>query len=262
VPLIVDNTFATPYLFRPFDHGANIVVHSATKYIGGHGTSIGGLVVDGGNFDWTNGKFPDFTEPDPAYSGFVHAEKWADVEGAGNLAYIIKMRLHYLRDYGAAMSPFNAFLFLQGLETLSLRMRQHVSNAQRIAEFLAARPEVAWVNYPGLPSSPHHELAARYLPRGAGSILTFGIRGGLEPAKRFIEALKLFSFLANVGDSKSLVVHPATVTHGQLTEAEQLLAGVRPDQIRLSVGTEDVEDLLWDLDQAFGSVSAGSSAGS
>jgi O-acetylhomoserine (thiol)-lyase len=258
VPLIVDNTFATPYLFRPFDHGANIVVHSATKYIGGHGTSIGGLVVDGGNFDWTNGKFPDFTEPDPAYSGFVHAEKWADVDGAGNLAYIIKMRLHYLRDFGAAMSPFNAFLFLQGLETLSLRMRQHVANAQTIAEFLDARPEVAWVNFPGLASSPYHDLASRYLPRGAGSILTFGIRGGLEPAKRFIEALKLFSFLANVGDSKSLVVHPATVTHGQLTEAEQLLAGVRPDQIRLSVGTEDVDDLLWDLDQAFASLAAAS----
>jgi O-acetylhomoserine (thiol)-lyase len=257
VPLIVDNTFATPYLFRPFDHGANVVVHSATKYIGGHGTSIGGLVVDGGNFDWTNGRFPDFTEPDPAYNGFVHAEKWADVDGAGNLAYIIKMRLHYLRDFGAAMSPFNAFLFLQGLETLSLRMRQHVANAQRVAEFLAARPEVAWVSFPGLASSPHHELASRYLPRGAGSILTFGIQGGLEPAKRFIEALKVFSFLANVGDSKSLVVHPATVTHGQLTEAEQLLAGVRPDQIRLSVGTEDVEDLLWDLDQAFATLAPG-----
>jgi O-acetylhomoserine (thiol)-lyase len=250
VPLIVDNTFATPYLFRPFEHGANIVVHSATKYIGGHGTSIGGLVVDGGNFDWTNGKFPDFTEPDPAYGGFVHAQRWGDYPGAGNIAYIIKMRLHYLRDLGAAMSPFNAFLFLQGLETLSLRMRQHVANAQRVAEFLAVRPEVTWVDYPGLPDSPHHELAMKYLPKGAGAILTFGVRGGLEPAQRVIEALKVFSFLANVGDSKSLVVHPATVTHGQLTEEQQRLAGVRPDQIRLSVGTEDVEDLLWDLDQA------------
>ena len=244
VPLIVDNTFATPYLFRPFDHGADVVVHSATKYIGGHGTSIGGLVVDDGTFDWANGKFPDFTEPDPAYGGFVHAEKWGDV------AYILKMRLHYLRDFGAAMSPFNAFLFLQGLETLSLRMRRHVANAQRVAEFLAGRPEVAWVEYPGLPGNRYHDLAAKYLPKGPGAILTFGVRGGLEPAKRVIESLKLFSFLANVGDAKSLVVHPATVTHGQLTEAEQLLAGVRPDQIRLSVGIEDVEDLLWDLDQA------------
>jgi O-acetylhomoserine (thiol)-lyase len=256
IPLIVDNTFATPYLFRPFDHGANVVVHSATKFIGGHGTSIGGLVVDGGNFDWTNGKFPDFTEPDPAYNGFVHAEKWADIDGA-DLAYVIKMRLHYLRDFGAAMSPFNAFLFLQGLETLSLRMRQHVANASRVAEFLEARPEVAWVNFPGLASSPYYDLAQRYLPRGAGSILTFGIRGGLDPARRFIEGLRVFSFLANVGDSKSLVVHPATVTHGQLTEEEQLMAGVRPDQIRLSVGTEDIDDLLWDLDQALTASAAG-----
>ena len=180
----------------------------------------------------------------------MHAEKWGDYPGAGNIAYIIKMRLHYLRDFGAAMSPFNAFLFLQGLETLSLRMRQHVANAQRVAEFLAARPEVTWVEYPGLPGNRYHDLAAKYLPKGPGAILTFGVRGGLEPAKRVIESLKLFSFLANVGDAKSLVVHPATVTHGQLTEAEQLLAGVRPDQIRLSVGIEDVEDLLWDLDQA------------
>jgi O-acetylhomoserine (thiol)-lyase len=251
VPLIVDNTFGTPYLFRPFDHGANIVVHSATKYIGGHGTSIGGLVVDGGNFDWTNGKFPDFTEPDPAYNGFVHAQKWGDYPGVGNIAYIIKMRLHYLRDFGAAMSPFNAFLFLQGLETLSLRMRQQVASTQRIAEYLSGHPQVEWVNYPGLPSSPYHDLAAKYLPRGAGAILTFGVRDGFEAAKRLIESLTIFSFLANVGDSKSLVVHPATVTHGQLTEAEQILAGVRPEQVRLSIGTEDVEDLIWDLDQAF-----------
>jgi O-acetylhomoserine (thiol)-lyase len=251
IPLIVDNTFGTPYLFRPFDYGANVSVHSATKFIGGHGTSIGGLIVDGGNFNWGNGKFPDFTTPDPAYSGFVHWEKWGNYPGVGNIAYIIKVRLHYLRDFGACMSPFNAFLFLQGLETLSFRLKQQVANAQRIADWLEVHPEVEWVAYPGLSSSPYHALAQKYLPKGAGSILTFGVRGGRERAVRFIEAVKLFSFLANVGDSKSLIVHPATVTHGQLTEAEQALAGVRPEQIRLSVGTEDVEDLLWDLDQAF-----------
>jgi len=251
IPLIVDNTFGTPYLFRPFDYGANVSVHSATKYIGGHGTSIGGLIVDGGNFNWANGRFPDFTTPDPAYSGFVHWEKWGNYPGVGNIAYIIKVRLHYLRDFGACMSPFNAFLFLQGLETLSFRLQKAVSNARRIAEFLEGHPEVEWVNYPGLESSPYYELARKYLPKGPGSILTFGIKGGLERAKSFIEALKLFSFLANVGDSKSLVVHPATVTHGQLTEEEQLLAGVKPEQIRFSVGTEDLDDLLWDIRQAF-----------
>ncbi len=251
LPLIVDNTFATPYLFWPFDYGANVVVHSATKYIGGHGTSIGGLIVDGGNFNWANGKFPDFTTPDPAYSGFVHWEKWGDYPGLGNIAYIIKVRLHYLRDFGAALGPFNAFLFLQGLETLSFRLARQVASAQRIAEYLATHPDVEWVNYPGLESSPHYRLARKYLPKGAGAILTFGIRGGLARARTFIEALKIHSFLANVGDSKSLVVHPATVTHGQLTEAEQRLAGVKPEQIRLSVGTEDVEDLIWDLGQAF-----------
>jgi O-acetylhomoserine (thiol)-lyase len=252
IPLIVDNTFGTPYLFRPFDHGANVVVHSATKYIGGHGTSIGGLLVDGGNFDWSkSGKFADFTTPDPAYNGFVFWERWGNYPGAGNIAYIIKARLHYLRDFGACLSPFNAFLFLQGLETLSLRVRQQVASAQMIAEHLERHPEVDWVNYPGLPSSPYHELAKNYLPKGPGAILTFGIHGGFARARRFIETLKLFSFLANVGDSKSLVVHPATVTHGQLTEEEQRLAGVKPEQIRLSIGTEDVSDLLWDLDQAF-----------
>lgn len=250
VPLIVDNTFGTPYLFRPFDHGANISVHSATKFIGGHGTSIGGLIVDGGNFDWSNGKFPDFTTPDPAYSGFVHWDRWGDYPGIGNIAYIIKARLHYLRDFGAALSPFNAFLFLQGLETLSLRMERQVANAQRVAEHLERHPDVEWVAYPGLPSSPYHELARRYLPRGAGAVLTFGVRGGKARAVRLIERLRVFSFLANVGDSKSLVVHPATVTHGQLTEAEQRLAGVRPEQVRLSIGTETIDDLLWDLDQA------------
>lgn len=251
IPLIVDNTFGTPYLFRPFDYGANISVHSATKYIGGHGTSIGGLIVDGGNFDWSSGKFPDFTTPDPAYSGFVHWDRWGNYPGLGNIAYIIKVRLHYLRDFGACMSPFNAFLFLQGLETLSFRLERQVASAQRIAEYLEGHAQVDWVNYPGLKSSPYYELARKYLPKGPGAILTFGIKGGLERAKKFIESLKIFSFLANVGDSKSLVVHPATVTHGQLTEAEQLLAGVKPEQIRFSVGTEDVEDLLWDIEQAF-----------
>lgn len=245
LPLIVDNTFGTPYLFKPFDYGANISVHSATKYIGGHGTSLGGLIVDGGNFNWGNGKFPDFTTPDPSYSNYVHWEKW------GEQAYIIKARLHYLRDLGACLSPFNAFLLLQGLETLSLRVDRQVTSTQKIAEHLAASPYVDWVNYPGLKGNPYHALAQRYLPKGPGAILTFGIKGGYEQAKTFIEALKIFSFLANVGDSKSLVVHPATVTHGQLTEDEQRLAGVKPEQIRFSIGTENVEDLLWDIDQAF-----------
>ncbi len=252
IPLIVDNTFGTPYLFRPFDYGANIIVHSATKYIGGHGTSIGGLIVDGGNFDWSrSGKFPDFTTPDPAYNGFVYWDRWGNYPGAGNIAYIIKVRLQYLRDLGACMSPFNAFLFLQGLETLSFRISRQVESAQRIAEYLELHPEVAWVSYPGLASSPYHGLAQKYLPKGPGAILAFGVKGGFERAKKFIEAMKVFSFLANVGDSKSLVVHPATVTHGQLTEAEQRLAGVKPEQIRISIGTEHVDDLLWDIAQAF-----------
>ncbi len=252
IPLIVDNTFGTPYLFRPFDYGANIIVHSATKYIGGHGTSIGGLIVDGGNFDWSlSGKFPDFTTPDSAYNGFVYWDRWGNYPGAGNIAYIIKVRLQYLRDLGACMSPFNAFLFLQGLETLSFRISRQVESAQRIAEYLESHPEVAWVSYPGLASSPYHGLAQKYLPKGPGAILAFGVKGGFERAKKFIEAMKVFSFLANVGDSKSLVVHPATVTHGQLTEAEQRLAGVKPEQIRFSIGTEHVDDLLWDIAQAF-----------
>ena len=252
IPLIVDNTFGTPYLFRPFDYGANIIVHSATKYIGGHGTSIGGLIVDGGNFDWSrSGKFPDFTTSDPAYNGFIYWDRWGNYPGAGNIAYIIKVRLQYLRDLGACMSPFNAFLFLQGLETLSFRIARQVESAQRIAEYLESHPDVAWVSYPGLKSSPYHELAKKYLPKGPGAILAFGVKGGFERAKKFIEAMKVFSFLANVGDSKSLVVHPATVTHGQLTEAEQRLAGVKPEQIRFSVGTEHVDDLIWDIAQAF-----------
>ena len=251
IPLVVDNTFATPYLCRPIEHGANVVVHSATKYIGGHGTSIGGLVVDGGNFDWANGNFPQFTTPDPAYGNWVYWDRFGDYPGAGNIAYVIRLRLAYLRDFGATLSPFNAFLFLQGLETLSLRLRAQVANAQAVAEYLTTRPEVTWVSYPGLAGSPYKALADRYLPRGPGAILTFGLAGGLDQVRAFIEGLRLFSFLANVGDSKSLVVHPATVTHGQLTQAQQRLAGVKPEQVRLSVGTEDVSDLLWDLEQAF-----------
>lgn len=244
LPLLVDNTFASPFLFRPFDHGANVVIHSATKYLGGHGTSLGGLVVDGGNFDWGSGRFPGFTEPDPSYGGFVHWEKWRET------AFVAKARLQYLRDFGACLSPFNAFLLLQGIETLSLRLARQTESALRIAEFLEARPDVEWVSYPGLASSPYRALADRYLPRGTGGILAFGVKGGRERAIRLIEALKVFSFLANVGDSKSLVVHPATVTHGQLSEEEQRLAGVKPEQIRLSIGTEDLRDLLWDLEQA------------
>jgi len=252
IPLIVDNTFGTPYLFRPFDYGANIIVHSATKYIGGHGTSIGGLIVDGGNFNWAkSGKFPDFTTPDPAYSGFVHWDRWGNYPGLGNIAYIIKVRLHYLRDFGACLSPFNAFLFLQGLETLSFRLERQVASTLQIAQYLQRHPEVLWVSYPGLKSSPYYDLAKKYLPKGPGAILAFGLKGGFERAKKFIESMKIFSFLANVGDSKSLVVHPATVTHGQLTPAQQLLAGVKPEQIRFSIGTENIDDLLWDIEQAF-----------
>jgi len=251
IPLIVDNTFGTPYLFRPFDYGANVVVHSATKYIGGHGTTIGGLIVDGGNFDWSaSGKFPDFTEPDPAYNGMVHWEKWGKHPQLGNVAFVLKARLHYLREFGACLSPFNSFLLLQGLETLSFRLQRQVGTAQRIAEFLDAHPEVEWVNYPGLEGNRYHALAKKYLPRGAGAIFTFGVKGGQARAVRFIESLKVFSFLANVGDSKSLAVHPATVTHSQLSEEARREAGVKPEQIRVSIGTEDPDDLLWDIEQA------------
>ncbi len=242
--LIVDNTFATPYLCRPLEWGADIVVHSATKFIGGHGTSIGGVIVDGGRFPWNNGFFPGMTEPSKGYHGIRFFETF------GDFAWIMKARVESLRDMGPALSPFNAFLFLQGLETLGVRMRQHVANAQAVAEFLAAHPAVAWVSYPSLPSSPYHALAKKYLPKGAGAIFTFGIKGGLAAGKKFIESVQLFSHLANVGDAKSLVIHPASTTHAQLSEAEQIASGVSPDLIRLSIGLEDVEDLLWDLDQA------------
>jgi len=244
VPLIVDNTFATPYLCRPFEWGADIVVHSATKFIGGHGTSIGGVIVDSGKFNWANGKFPGLTEPDPSYHGLRY------VEAFGPLAYIVKARVQLLRDLGGCLSPFNSFLFLQGLETLHLRMERHVQNAMEIARWLQQHPLVSWVNYPGLPGHPSHELAKKYLPKGPGSIFTFGIKGGYEAGRRFINSVKLFSLLANVGDAKSLVIHPASTTHQQLTPEEQLAAGVTPDLIRLSIGIENVEDLKADLDQA------------
>ncbi|WP_163195448.1 homocysteine synthase [Clostridium thermarum] len=245
IPLIVDNTFGTPYLIRPIEFGADIVVHSATKFIGGHGTSIGGVIVDGGKFDWAaSGKFPGFTEPDPSYHGI----KYYEVLGA--LAFIIKARVQLLRDTGAALSPFNSFLFLQGLETLSLRIERHVSNTRKIVEFLDNHPLVSWVNYPELEGNKYYDLAKKYLPKGAGSIFTFGIKGGLEAGRKFINSLELFSLLANVADAKSLVIHPASTTHAQLSEEQQLAAGVTPDMIRLSIGIEDVEDLIADLDEA------------
>lgn len=245
IPLIVDNTFGTPYLIRPFEFGADIVVHSATKYLGGHGTSIGGVIVDSGRFDWEgSGKFPGFTEPDPSYHGLKFTEAF------GNAAYIVKARVQLLRDTGACMSPFNAFLLLQGLETLSLRVEKHLSNTKRIVEFLSRHPKVSWVNYPLLPGNKYYDLAKKYFPKGAGSIFTFGIKGGKEAGIRFIENLELFSLLANVADAKSLVIHPASTTHAQLSEEEQLSAGVTPDMIRLSIGIEDPEDLIEDLAQA------------
>lgn len=245
LPLIIDNTMPTPYLVQPLKHGADIVIHSATKFIGGHGTSIGGVIVDGGKFDWAaSGRFPEFTEPDPSYHGLRY------VEAVGPLAYIIKARVQLLRDLGAATTPFNSWLFLQGLETLPLRMERHSQNALRIAEFLEEHPAVSWVSYPGLKSHPQHELAATYHTHGYGAILGFGIKGGLEAGKQLIRHIELFSHLANIGDAKSLIIHPASTTHSQLTPDEQLEAGVTPDFIRLSVGLETVEDLIEDLDQA------------
>ena len=244
IPLIIDNTFATPYLARPFEYGANIIVHSATKFIGGHGTSIGGVIVDGGNFEWKgNPRFPNFNTPDDSYNGLVYATLDA-------LAFILKARVQILRDIGGCISPFNSFLFLQGLETLSLRIDRHVQNAQKVAQFLDSHPKVTWVAYPGLKDSPEYAAAQKYLPKGPGAILGFGIKGGDAAGKKFIESLKLFSHLANVGDAKSLAIHPATTTHSQLNEEQQVSAGVSPDFVRLSVGIEDIEDILWDLEQA------------
>jgi O-acetylhomoserine (thiol)-lyase len=251
LPLVVDNTMPTPFLMRPFDHGADIVIHSATKFIGGHGTSIGGIVVDSGKFDWGNGNFPEFTEPDPSYHGLKYWEVFGNFPGLGNVAFIIKLRVQLLRDLGPALSPFNAFQFLLGLETLHLRMERHSVNALAVGKFLEKHPNVSWVNYPGLPSHPSHALAKKYHHRGLyGAILGFGIKGGVAAGKKFIESLKLFSHLANIGDAKSLVIHPASTTHQQLTPAEQLATGVTDDFVRLSVGIENVDDIIADLDQA------------
>lgn len=245
IPLIVDNTFPSPYLLRPIDFGADIVVHSATKFIGGHGTSIGGVIVDGGKFDWAaSGKFEGLTQPDKSYHGVVFTE------AVGPIAYIIKARVQLLRDMGAALSPFNSFLLLQGLETLHLRMQRHSENALAVAKFLESHPDVAWVSYPGLASHPSYDLAKKYLPRGQGAIMTFEIKGGVDAGRKVIESVKLFSHLANVGDSKSLIIHPASTTHQQLTESEQVSAGVTPGLIRLSIGTESIDDILEDLNQA------------
>ena len=251
IPLLIDNTLATPYLVRPFDYGAAIVTHSLTKFLGGHGTSIGGILVDGGNFDWGQGRHPNFTEPDPSYHGLRFWETFGNFPGLGNVAFGIKARVQGLRDQGQALSPFNAFLFLQGIETLHIRMERHSQNAQKIAEWLVSNPNVSWVNYPGLKSHKDHERAKRTFTRGLyGAIVGFGIRGGYEAALKFIDKLQLFSLLANVGDAKSLVIHPASTTHQQLTPEEQASAGVSPDFIRLSVGLENVEDLIADLDRA------------
>jgi O-acetylhomoserine (thiol)-lyase len=243
-PLIVDNTFASPYLCRPAEHGADVVVHSATKFIGGHGTSIGGVVVDCGSFDFANGRFPVLTDPSPAY----HALEF--IETYGVYGFLMKLRAETIRDLGACLSPFNAFLFLQGLETLSLRMDRHVTNARKIAGWLAQHDAVEKVSYAGLESSPYHALAQRYLPKGPGSIFAFDLKGGREAAKKFVESLQLWSHLANVGDAKSLVIHPASTTHRQLSDDELAGAGIAPETIRLSVGIETVDDLIWDLEQA------------
>ena len=245
IPFMLDNTFGTPYLIKVFDYGVDIVVHSATKFIGGHGTTLGGVVVDSGNFDWIgSGKFPCLTEPDESYHGLNYAKD------CGKSAYATKLLAQYLRDTGACLSAQSAFNLLIGLETLSLRIERHVKNTKKITEFLNDHPQVAWVNYPGLKDNKYYELGQKYLPNGAGSIFTFGIKGGLEAGIKFIESLQIFSHLANVADAKSLVIHPASTTHAQLNEEEQKLAGVTPDMIRVSVGIEDVDDLIWDLNQA------------
>ena len=252
LPLVVDNTFGTAgYLFRPIEHGANVVVQSATKWIGGHGTSIGGVIVDGGNFNWGNGKFPQFTEPSEGYHGLKFWEVFGTGGPFGNIAFIIRARVEGLRDYGASISPFNSFLLLQGLETLSLRVDRHVSNALSLAAWLEQHQDVQKVNYPGLPSSKYHTLAKKYLKRGFGGVLSFEVKGGLERATNFVNSLKLISHLANVGDAKTLIIHPATTTHQQLSGAEQLAAGVTPGLLRISVGIEHIDDIKSDLQQAF-----------
>ena len=248
VPLIVDNTVATPYLLNPIEHGANIVIHSLTKYINGNGTALGGVIIDAGTFDWSNGKFPEFTEPSPGYHGLVYSEA---LEAA---AFIAKVRIEGLRDYGAALSPFNAFQIIQGLETLELRIKKHSENALALAQWLAEQDQVAWVNYPGLKTSPYYALAQRYLPEGQSGIVTFGVKGGYEAAKKIVDTTKLFSLLANIGDTKSLIIHPASTTHQQLSDEAQESTGVTKDLIRLSVGLENIEDLKADLVEAFKTV--------
>lgn len=244
IPVIVDNTFATPYLFKPFDYGADIVVYSTTKYISGHGVTLGGAIVDSGNFDWTNGKFPRLVEPDPSY----HGVSW--VEAAGKAAYITRARTIILRDTGASAAPFNSWLTLLGLETLSLRLERHVENAQKVAEFLESHPKIAWVSYPGLKSSKYYDLGQKYFPKGASAIFTVGLKGGAQAGKKLIDETKIFSLLANVGDAKSLIIHPASTTHSQLSEEELAAAGIKPEAVRLSVGIENIDDLINDLAQA------------
>lgn len=256
LPLVIDNTVPSPYLVQPLKWGANVVVHSTTKFIGGHGTSIGGMIVDGGNFDWGSGKFPGFTEPDPSYHGLKVWETFRDFAGMGNVAFAFKARLQLLRDLGPAVSPFNSFLFLQGLETLPLRMQRHSENGLAVAQWLSQHPKVSWVLYPGLESHPQHTEARKYFRGGYGGLVGFGIKGGLEAGKRFINEVKLFSHLANIGDARSLVIHPASTTHQQLTEEEQRAAGVTPDFIRLSIGIEHVSDIIADLDQALNAAAA------
>jgi O-acetylhomoserine (thiol)-lyase len=246
IPLVVDNTFATPYVTRPIDHGADVVVHSLTKFMGGHGNSIGGIIVDGGKFPWDNGNFPQFTEPSRAYHGMNFWQTF------GNISFIIKARVEGLRDVGPCVSPFNSFLFLQGIETLGMRMDKHLENTLAVARHLEQHDLVEWVKYASLPSSPYYKVAQKYTPKGAGAVFSFGVKGGYEAGKKFINNLKIFSHLANVGDSRSLVIHPASTTHQQLGLAEQEAAGVTPELVRLSVGLEDLEDLLWDIDQALG----------
>jgi O-acetylhomoserine (thiol)-lyase len=243
---VVDNTFATPYITRPIDHGADIVVHSLTKFMGGHGNSIGGMIVDSGKFPWNNGNFPHFTNPSPAYHGMNFWDTF------GNISFIIKARVEGLRDLGPCVSPFNSFLFLQGIETLGMRMDRHLSNTLQIAQHLQKHKMVQWVKYASLPGDPYYSIAQRYTPKGAGAVFSFGLKGGYDAGKKFINNLKIFSHLANVGDVRSLVIHPASTTHQQLGLAEQEAAGVTPELVRLSVGLEDIEDLIWDIDQALG----------
>ncbi len=250
LPLVIDNTFASPYLCRPIDYGADIVVHSLTKFIGGHGTSIGGIIVDAGRFDWSKGNYPQLTEPSPAYHGMNFWQSF------GSIAFIIRARVEGLRDMGTCLSPFNSFLFLQGIETLGMRMDRHVANAQATAEFLEKHPAVTWVKYPGLKSSPYFALAQKYLPKGPGAVFSFGVKGGYAAGRKLIDNLKVFSHLANVGDARSLVIHPASTTHQQLKAEEQEAAGVLPDMVRISVGLEDLDDILWDLDQALSAATA------